>query len=386
MSNRPVRVLQVLRKMNRAGIETWLMHLLRHFDRREIAIDFLVQTDQPGAYDSEIRSLGAEILNCGNPREPWRYARNFVRILRDHGPYDVVHSHNYFFAGFDLRLATFAGVGKRIAHLHPVRDIEEGRPFRALYARSMGRYIRDYSDIVLAPSQASLDAFSKYADLSGKPRFVVRNCVDTSVYGALRDKIETRWRLGLPVDRPIIVYVARFEPHKNHLFLGALADQLNRMGIHPHFAVAGSDGSSRQSFEESISGRTDFSVFIDLADVAPLLQCADLFFFPSREEGFGTVAIEAAAAGLPVVAANLPAIREACCESQRAYMFPEDDVESAARNTQAILADPSLANRLREEGREWARQFSVEAVAGQLRDLYGAGRRNRTVCEEAVAV
>lgn len=386
MRNGPVRILQVVRVMNRAGIETWLMHLLRHFDRSEIAMDFLVQTDQPGAYDPEIRSLGAQILYCGNPRRPWCYARNFVRLLRGRVPYDVVHSHNYFLSGFDLRLAAFAGVEKRIAHIHPVRDIEEGRPFRSLYRRAMGRWIRDYSDAIFAPSQASLDAFSQYADLSGKPRFVVRNCVDTRAFDAVRDKRQTRRELGLPVNRPIIVYVARFEPHKNHLLAVALADRLKSMGARAHFVIAGSDGTTRRDFERRTSGRADFSVFVDLVDVAPLLQCADLFFFPSREEGFGTVAIEAAAAGIPVVAADLPGIREACCESQRAYMFCEDDAESAARNAHAILSDPDLAKRLGKEGREWARQFSVEAVADLLRDIYGAASPKQTPTDEAVLV
>jgi glycosyltransferase involved in cell wall biosynthesis len=386
MRNGPVRILHALRIMNRAGIETWLMHLLRHFDRREIALDFLVQTDQPGAYDPEIRSLGAQILYCGNPHRPWTYARNFSRILRDRGPYDVVHSHNYFFSGIDMRLAASAGVGTRIAHLHPVRDIEAGRPFRSLYRRAMGRSIRDHSNLILAPSQASLDAFSQYADLSDKPQFIVRNCVDVTSWDVVRDRVETRHKLGLPLDRPIVVYVARFEPHKNHLFVVALADRLSRMGVSAHYVVAGSDGTARREFERRISGRAGFSVFVDLADVAPLLHCADLFFFPSREEGFGTVAIEAAAAGIPVVAADLPAIREACCESQRAYMFREDDTESAARNVQAILSDPDLANRLKQEGREFAAQFSVDAVADRLRDIYGAAVRKQTLSHEAVLV
>ena len=371
MKTSPLKVLQVLRIMNRAGIETWLMHLLRHFDRRDIAIDFLLQTHQPGAHDEEIRSLGAKLLYGGNPLQLWTYGRNFLRILRDEGPYDVVHSHNYFFSGFDMRLAAWAGVPLRIAHLHPVRDVEAGRPLRVLYARTMGRWIRQYSNLILAPSQASLSAFGAFADLSGKQRFVVRNCVDCDAYRAVSDRLNARRQLGLPLDRPVVTCIARFVPHKNHAFLIALADRLERTNLKVHFAVAGSDGPTRRDFEERICSRGDFSVFVDLPDVAPLMQCADLFVFPSREEGFGVVAVEAAAAGLPVVATDIPAIREAICPGQRKYMFPEDNVELAARNIHNILTDGECAGALRREGREWARQFSVEAVAGQLRELYG---------------
>jgi glycosyltransferase involved in cell wall biosynthesis len=368
---RPVRVLQVLRRMNRAGIESWLMHLLRRFDRREIAFDFLVQIAEPGAHDAEIRALGARILVCGDPRRrPWIYGRNFLRFLRGYGPYDVIHTHNYFFSGFDLRLAAMARTPMRICHLHPVRDIEGRGPFRAVYRRLMGNWIREYSNVVLAPSFATLDAFRQYADLSAKLRYVVRNCVDLAAYCHAPDKLNTRRRLGLPPDQPVIAYVARFEPHKNHIMAADVSQRLSNLGVRAHFAIAGSDGTARRAFEQRIGDSPDFSVFVDMPDVAPLLQCADLFFFPSREEGFGAVAIEAAAAGLPVVATDLPGIREAVCPGQREYLFEENSSEAAARNIHAILREAALRERLAAEGRKWASQFSIETVSTQMAELY----------------
>src|SRR5271167_1457963 len=78
----PIRVLQVVGALDRGGIETWLMHVLRHIDRQRFAMDFLVHTEGPGAYDAEARALGASVLPCLRPARPWRYARAFRRILR----------------------------------------------------------------------------------------------------------------------------------------------------------------------------------------------------------------------------------------------------------------------------------------------------------------
>jgi glycosyltransferase involved in cell wall biosynthesis len=373
VKNKPIRVLHALRVMNRAGIETWLMHLLRRFDRREIAIDFLVQTEEPGAFDEEIRSLGARILLCLTPSQPWRYAWNLRRILTNAEPYDVVHSHNYFFAGLDLKVAAQAGVRHRIAHMHPHRDIAAERPFRSLYRGLMCNWIRSYSTCILAPSQTSLDAFSRYVDCSATPQGVVWNCVDLSAYSAPIDKREVRSRLGLPPDVPLIVYVARFAPHKNHLFLASVADRLDELGVPAAFAVAGSDGEARQAFEQRVAGRSNFSIFVNTPDISPLLRCADLFLFPSSEEGFGTVAIEAAAAGLPVVATELPAVREACAPSHRNFMFAAGDDLTAALNIQAILADRGLHRQLRNDAIQWAKQFSIEPVAEQVAEIYRTG-------------
>jgi hypothetical protein len=81
-------------------------------------LDFLVHTDHPCDYDEEINSLGSKIIPCLHPSRPWTYGRNFLRILREHGPYDVVHSHVHYFSGYILRLSHRAGVPLRISHSH----------------------------------------------------------------------------------------------------------------------------------------------------------------------------------------------------------------------------------------------------------------------------
>ncbi|NJR71587.1 MAG: glycosyltransferase family 1 protein, partial [Synechococcales cyanobacterium CRU_2_2] len=56
----PLRVLQVVGNLDRGGIETWLMHLLRRWDRGQIAMDFLIHSPQPGHYAAEAEALGSQ--------------------------------------------------------------------------------------------------------------------------------------------------------------------------------------------------------------------------------------------------------------------------------------------------------------------------------------
>src|SRR6188474_985657 len=113
-----MRVLHVLGGMDRGGVETWLMHVLREWDRGRGQMDFLVHTTRQCAYDEEVRALGARIIPCLTPRRPWSYSKRLRRILRDFGPYDVVHSHVHHFSGMVLRAARTSGVPVRIAHSH----------------------------------------------------------------------------------------------------------------------------------------------------------------------------------------------------------------------------------------------------------------------------
>ncbi len=159
-AQRSIRILHVVSGMNRGGIETWLMHILRHIDRDHFQIDFLVHTTQPCAYDNEIRALGSKIIPCLHPSQPWLYAHNFKRILREYGSYDIVHSHVHHFSGYVLRLAQQAGVPTRIAHSHNDTSSLQAKAglYRQLYLALMKRYIARYATAGLGASHKAVVA------------------------------------------------------------------------------------------------------------------------------------------------------------------------------------------------------------------------------------
>ncbi len=159
-----IRILHVLHGMNRGGIETWLMHVLRNIDRERFKMDFLVHTTKPCAYDDEIRALGSEIIPCFHPARPWLFAYNFRRLVRKHGPYDIIHSHVHHYSGFVLRLAQHAGVPVRLAHSHNDTSYAETDVgvLRRGYLALMKRWIARYATAGLAASR--LAAIDLYGD------------------------------------------------------------------------------------------------------------------------------------------------------------------------------------------------------------------------------
>ncbi len=99
-------------------------------------------------------------------------------------------------------------------------------------------------------------------------------------------------------------------------------------------------------------------------------MASDAFIFPSLEEGFGIVALEAQAAGLPVIASNLPAIREACAPSHRDLMFEPNNDDALLFQLKLLLGSQAFRDRLSADGREWATRFTVEASLASLVDVY----------------
>ena len=103
--SRKIRILHVLGRMNRGGVETWLMHVLRAIDRSRYQLDFFVHTTEPSVFDAEIASLGSRIFQGGPPASVPSYVRRLRGVLSDQGPYDAVHSHVHHSSGLILLLA-----------------------------------------------------------------------------------------------------------------------------------------------------------------------------------------------------------------------------------------------------------------------------------------
>lgn len=369
-TERPIRVLCQLRAMLHGGIETWLMHIFRHADRRAVRFDIAVETREPCSYDEEARQLGVRLLPCMHSRQPWRYARQLGQILHQYGPYDVVHGHSYLYSGLILRTAAKCGVSKRIAHIHPDVDQRPDTFARKVYRRIMTRWLSQYATDVVSPSLSSLNAFKTICDCRRARTGIIPNIVDLDKFERPVNRDAVRREFALPLDKPLVIYVARFSPHKNHEQFLRVAASINQGGRRVHFLIVGTDGPLLPEIRRRVSGRDDVSLLTGLDDVSRVMRAADLFFFPSLNEGFGVVAVEAAAAGLPVVATNLSTIHEACHPSMHRFMFEPNDDAKASESILAILADNDLYQRLSRDGKLFASQFSATESLRKLMLLY----------------
>lgn len=308
---RPIRILHVVGGMNRGGIETWLMHILRHIDRDRFQMDFLVHTDKPCAYDAEIRALGSRIIPCLEYSKPWLYARNFQRILREFGPYDIVHSHVHHFSGYVLYLARKAGVPVRIAHSHNAGSSLEphrGGLHRPLYLTLMKSFISRYATFCLGCSEiASADLFGQ--NWKNSPHSQILYCgINLVPFQQPIDSFEVRNELNIPPDAFVIGHVGRFEKQKNHQFLLEIFAEVVRKEQQAYLLLVG-EGSLRakitqQARSMGIADRVFFTG--SRSDVPRLMRGAmDVFLFPSRYEGLPLVLIEAQAAGLPCILSDV---------------------------------------------------------------------------------
>jgi glycosyltransferase involved in cell wall biosynthesis len=283
------------------------MHVLRHIDRNQIQMDFLVNTEIPGAYDAEVQSLGSRIWRCPiNRTQPWRYAHQFKQILRDRGPYNIIHSHIHHFSGVTLRLAHQMNIPVRIAHSHNDTSPLAGQLSwpRKQYINLTHHWIHRYATLGLAASQeAAKDLFGE--NWQASPRWqLLYYGVDLSPFQEATDPVALRTALNIPADALVIGHVGRFEQQKNHRFLLKIAEELYRRDPRTYLLLIG-EGPLRPEMEQIAvqSSMQDRIHFAGLRSDVPqlMLGAMDVFLLPSFHEGLPVVGIEAQAAGLPMV-------------------------------------------------------------------------------------
>lgn len=296
----PIRVAQVVGKMNGGGVEAVVMNYYRHIDRSKVQFDFLVDEDSMRVPEEEITALGGRVFRIPSYQHPIRYRRELIRLMREQ-QWLIVHSNINTLSVFPLSAAKKIGVPVRIAHSHSTMGKGEFaknmmklalRPFANVYPTvrfACGHYAGEWlfgkkHDFTVIPNAIELDKF----------RF------DPTV------RRETRKELGIAEDTFLIGHVGRFMPQKNQAFLvDVLADLLpNRPKTMLAFVGDGPDKADVQQHAEEL-GVSDHVLFLgQRSDVNRLYQAFDVFCLPSLYEGLCVVGIEAQCAGLPCLFSN----------------------------------------------------------------------------------
>jgi alpha-1,3-rhamnosyl/mannosyltransferase len=178
------------------------------------------------------------------------------------------------------------------------------------------------------------------------------------------------------LDGPVVLYPAITYPHKEHrtlltAFAATVAEHPDAVLVLPGGAGGAEDAVRAQIAEgPGLRHRVRRLGRIPEEDVAGLLDLAAVVAVPSRYEGFGLPALEAMAAGVPVIAAKGTSLPEVVGDV--GVLLPPGDTDAWAAALRRLLGDPDERARLGAAGRERAAGYTVARNAAAFAELYRA--------------
>lgn len=299
----PVRILNLFTIMNRGGAETMVMNYYRKIDKTKVQFDFLVHRQERGAYDDEIEAMGGRIFRMC-PIFPQNFAKykKMLKVFFDRHPeYKILHSHMSELGCFAFIEAEKHGIKVKICHAHnaPVKGgmnlKEKGQLiFRDYFKKKM----LPYSDhLFICGEEAGNWLYGK----ENKDRFVMmNNAVDAEKFRySPAVRAEMRKEMNLE-NKFVILNVGRFNLQKNHTFILDIFKEIKSIHKDSVLLLAGNGNLENEIKEKSSNlGLDDFVRFLGLRnDIDRLLQCADVFLFPSLYEGLPVTMVEAQSSGI----------------------------------------------------------------------------------------
>lgn len=227
-------------------------------------------------------------------------------------------------------------------------------------------------DRVVVNSQAVADEYASHP-----PRYrdrLVRIDHGFEPKRADASAVAARRSFNLPLDVPLMGSVARLHETKN------LSAAIRLLKLHPdwHLALAG-QGPERGRLEAlarslDVAGRVHFTGELSPERVAHFLKSLDVFVFPTLAETFGLAVVEAAQAGVPVVANDLEVLREVlrADDGPCALFVDANDTASFAAAVDRLLHDAALRATLIARSRGLEARYSVDVMASRYADLIQA--------------
>lgn len=305
-----------------------------------------------------------------NMRSSLGLLKNLIPAIRDIRP-DVLLTFQHYGNVVGAPVGRLLGVPHIIAN-HVSAPLTINRAVRAL-DRVIG--LSGCYDTITVNSHATWRDYSSYPTRYAHRLVHIPHGFAQRM--ALLQKPDARTKFGLPQNVSLIGTVARLHPLKQiDLAIKTLA-----LLSEVHLAVAG-QGPDRprldaMAAEFGVADRVHFIGEIPPSEIGTFLSCLDVFVFPSAAETFGLAAVEAAQAGVPVIANDLPVLREVLevDQSPCAVFIDASDTASFAAAIDQLLTDDRLAHDLSQRGRRLSERYSLDAMVAGYRRLIN-GKRN----------
>jgi len=355
-------------------VKEQVKYLPRYFNK------VYVISPQPLGYRRELREYSYDNVRVFYPRffhlpvESFRkrLGDNFFKatlrvIKREKMKFDIIHAHFTWPSGYAGALLKREFKVPLIITAHGF-DVYEV-PFRSDYYRKKVLFALENADHVITVSGSNLQILTEKLGVPKERVSLIPNGFDGELFRPM-PKVEVRTKLGLPLEKKIVLTVGNLVPVKGHEYLIRAAEKVVKEKPNVLFVIVGS-GPLRKKLENLVRSLNleDYFYFAGARphnEIPLWMNAADLFVLPSLSEGNPTVMFEALGVGLPFIGTAVGGVPEIITSEDYGLFCPPVDPECLAEKILIALEKEWD----REKIRKYAGQFMWENIINQILGVY----------------
>lgn len=377
---KPVRVLHPITRLIIGGAQENTMLTADLLDKRAWQVDVLsgIQTGSEGSLIEAVQERGTllhlepSLVREVNPLQDLRALWRMVRLMR-RGKYTIVHTHSSKAGILGRWAARLAGVPVIVHTVHGWGHHERQHPLVRAYYIILEKLTLPITDKLIVVSPLNIEKGLHDGIGRAEDYVVIRSGVELDRFGnPAVPRAQTRRNLGIPLDAQVVGTVTRLSTQKAPLDFVRAAALVHGALPDVWFVLVGG-GDLRPEVEAMARelGVADRLVLTGLRrDVPELMAAFDFFALSSLWEGLPRVLPQAMASGLPIVATAADGTAEAVSDGLNGFLTPPGDPVALAQRLLDLLANPALARRLGQAGRERAAEFGDRRMVAQIDALY----------------
>lgn len=297
----------------------------------------------------------------------WRSYRAFRRIVKRHGPFDVIHGHGAK-GGVFARLACKRS-GASVYTPHGLITVDQNltawkRSIYGLIERVFNLWL---TDIMITVSRAERKEAIRLSTCRNSC-LVIPNAIREPDF---IDRAEARRQIGLAASDEVALFVGRFVYAKSpERFVRAMSRiEPNRPNFKAVLIGSGDEKPALIKMSQQLGGGDRF-VFFETTNAAAYMKAADLLVVPSRYEGLSYTMLEALAAGLPIVTFDVSGSEDLVEHRHSGYIVPQGDEDLMARRVVKLIDDPDLREQMAAASRQRFGQFSLDSMITRTDSVY----------------
>jgi glycosyltransferase involved in cell wall biosynthesis len=371
------------------GVERRILETGRRLSNE---FDFKVYSGTKAGFREPTTIDGITIIPCNStdrifPLDNWSFNRSIAGIA-DTIKANVYESHTV--SAYSLQKALKKkGINKPFLHtIHGVladeyaqAQLRGGMSTRGklanFFMKKLAKIEKESAinaTLVVTISKYSQEKILQFYGVDSRKIRIVPNGVDTERFNPEINCSSVKERLKATSRRQIILFVGRLIPRKGLFYLVEAAKRIVKERSETLFVIVG-EGPLKSRLMAEVKDANLGNNFTFLGDISEselpaVYGCADVFAFPSIQEGQGIALLEAQSSGKPVVAFDITGIKEAVVEKETGLLVKPESVELAEAILK-LLSDDSLRTKMGEQGRNFVQNnFTWDICARRMHDVY----------------